>query len=396
MYQLIDNLKSDKAFFFYRGSISLYALLKAMDIQPGDEVILQVFTCDSVPGTIVRAGGQPIYVDIDPRTFNMDPAKIEEKISRRTKAILVQHTYGIPARMDSIMEIARAHKLWVIEDSCHALGSRYRGQEVGTIGDGAFYSFGWHKPLVLGVGGGAIVNNPDLMHKMVDIYDRFGTPSHQELIPLYTQYLAYSLFLTPRLFWSVRSVYRKLSKKGIIAGTSRRRKGTRVQAMRSDASPGDRVNANLGKKIIPFQERRLFRKLRSFERAVAHQAWVVSEYERLVPQAGYQPLELDNEYEPILFKYPLLSDSRQEIFEKASQVGIELSYIFASPVYTHNPKMAARWRSYGYQPGMCPNAEYVADRIVALPIHSRVGGRSVQRTLDFLATFESSDSQVRT
>jgi perosamine synthetase len=396
VHQFIDNLKSDKAFFFYRGSISLFALLKAMDIQPGDEVILQVFTCDAVPGTIVRAGGQPVYVDINPRTFNMDPAKIEEKITRRTKAILVQHTYGIPAKMDSIVEIARAHKLWVIEDSCHALGSRYRGQEVGTIGDGAFYSFGWHKPLVLGVGGAAIVNNPGLRHKMVYLYDHFVTPSHQELIPLYTQYLAYSLFVTPYLFWSMRSVYRKLSGRGFIAGTSRRRKGARAQAMHADASPSDTVNAHLGKKIIPFQEGRLFRKLRRFERTVAHQAWIVSEYEKLVPQAGYQSLELDDDCEPILFKYPLLSDSKQEIFEKAPQVGVELSYIFASPVYAHNPKMAARWRSYGYEPGMCPNTEYVADRIVALPVHSRVRARSIQRTLDFLATFKSSDRYMRT
>jgi dTDP-4-amino-4,6-dideoxygalactose transaminase len=387
VYQFIDNLKSDKAFFFYRGSISLFALLKAMDIQPGDEVILQVFTCDAVPGTIVRAGGQPVYVDIDPCTFNMDPAKIEDRITRRTKAILVQHTYGIPAKMDSIMEIARAHKLWVIEDSCHALGSRYRGQEVGTFGDGAFYSFGWHKPLVLGVGGAAIVNNPGLRHKMVNLYDRFGTPSHQELISLYTQYLAYSLFMTPKLFWSMRSVYRKLSGRGIIAGTSRRRKGARAQAMNATASPGDTMNAHLGKKIIPFQEGRLFRKLRSFERTVANQAWIVSEYERLFPQVGYPPLEMGDGFEPIFFKYPLLSASKKEIFEKAPQAGVELSYIFASPLYPHHPKMAARWRSFGYRQGMCPVSEDIADRIVALPVHTKIQARDIEKITAFLASF---------
>lgn len=387
MYQFINNLKSDKAFFFYRGSVAFYALLKAMGIQPGDEVILQVFTCDAVPATIVRAGGVPVFVDIDPHTFNLDPGKIEARLTEKTRAILVQHTYGIPAEMDRILEIARKHNLRVFEDSCHALGSRYCGQEVGTFGDGAFYSFGWHKPLVLGVGGAAIANDHALKQEMTRIYGHFTTPSKKDLIALYTQYFVYNFLLTPSLFWPARRIYRKLSRKGIIAGTFRPGKLRTAQTERKDISHNEQERETLGRKIIPYQEQRLFRRLDKFENAVAHHDWIVSQYQKLVSLAGYSPLALDSRFEPVLFKYPLLSNNKKEIFEAAPQARIELSYIFASPLYPHDARMAARWRSFGYRQGMCPISEDVADRIVALPVHTKIQARDIEKITAFLASF---------
>jgi perosamine synthetase len=99
VYQFVDNLKSDKASFFYTGSTALYALLRSRAVEQGDVVILQVFTCPAVPTPVVRLGATPVHVDIDPGTFNMAPDRIEAKITKKTKVIIAQHSFGIPAEM---------------------------------------------------------------------------------------------------------------------------------------------------------------------------------------------------------------------------------------------------------------------------------------------------------
>lgn len=415
MYQFVESLKSDKAFFFYTGSTALYALLKSMAVGQGDEVILQVFTCPAVPSPVVRLGATPVYVDVDPGTFNMPPDKIEAKITKSTKAIIVQHTYGIPAEMDPILDIAREHDLWVIEDACHALGSRYRGQEVGTFGDAAFYSFGWYKPVVLGVGGAAVVNNPILRPKVEEIYNCFVTPSLRELLVLYFTYAASDLLYSPTRFWLMKEVYRRLRdfktgpRKGrigpLILGHSFRPPLEGQAQSIQESNPRSETPAESpklpkqnpvagtihdgkaeGKRIIPFQERRLFRKLDRWDDMIAHQRWIVSRYEELLSQAGYAPLELDSHLEPVYYKYPLLFDRKKEIFEQAQQARIEMSDIFGSPLYP--AERAANWKALGYEKGMCPISEGISDRIVALPVHSRIRAREIERTIALLASFQ--------
>jgi perosamine synthetase len=111
----------------------------------------------------------------------------------------------------------------------------------------------------------------------------------------------------------------------------------------------------------------------------------VSRYEELFSQSGWKPWELDGRFEPVYYKYPLLFDRKREIFEKAPQAQIELSDIFLSPLYP--PWQDARWRSLGYQKGLCPISEEISDRIVALPLHTRIQARDVERTVAFLASF---------
>lgn len=385
MYQFVENIKSDRTFFFYRGGVALYALLKSMGVEQGDEVILQVFTCPAVPSPVVRLGATPVYVDIDPGTFDMDPDKIEAKITEKTKVIIAQHSFGIPAEMDPILAIARKHNLWVVEDTCHALGSKYRGQEVSTFGDAAIYSFGWYKPVVLGVGGAAVVNNPILRPKMEEIYENFATPLLKELLVLYLQYSAYSLLVKPSRFWFMKEVYRRLSILGIIAGTSQRKKAANSRGEKAGAARNGRVGKVGGKRIIPFQERRLFRKLDHWNDMIARQRWIVSRYEELLSQAGYVPLELDHHLEPVYYKYPLLFDRKREIFEQAQKARIEMSDMFGSPLYP--PDRRANWKALGYEKGMCPISEDISDRIVALPVHAKVQAKDIERTIALLASY---------
>lgn len=142
------------------GSDALYLALLASDIGPGDEVITTPFTFVATAGSIARTGARPVFVDIDAETFNIDPRAIEKAISAKTKAIMPVHLFGLPADMKPIMEIARDRNLIVIEDAAQAIGGRYKGEFVGSIGDYGCFSFFPSKNLG-GAGDGGMVTTSD-------------------------------------------------------------------------------------------------------------------------------------------------------------------------------------------------------------------------------------------
>ncbi len=396
MYQFSENIKSYKSFLLYRGETAIYTSLLAMGVGQGDEVILQSFTCPSVPYPIINSGATPVYIDINPTTFSLDPGKIEEKISKKTKAIIIQHTFGIPAAIDPILDIARAYNLWVIEDCCHAFGARYKGQEVGTFGDVAIYSFGWYKPLVLGVGGAAVVNNSFLRPKMVALQKSAITPSLKETFTMHIQYFAYELLSNPSLFWVQRDIYHKLKnfRRRKVQTSSQQNKQESVpqenkmsQETQNQESKLTRNRKSRIKNIIPFQKKRLFRKLDEFTNCtIPHQRWIISQYEKRLAQTDYGLLELDDHLEPVFYKYPLLSNRKDDILKGAPEARVELSNMFVSPIYP--PWKRRLWGRLGYQPGTCPIAENISDRIIALPVHAKVQAKQIEKTIAFLTSLQ--------
>lgn len=147
------------------GTSALVLALKAGGIEAGDEVILPAVTYVSSGTAVILANAVPIFVDIDPETYQISPQAIEETITNKTKAIMPVHYGGYPANMDRIMEIARKHDLLVIEDAAEAHGSEWRGKKVGSIGDMGCFSFQMGKPLTCGEGGIVLTNNEDLAVK---------------------------------------------------------------------------------------------------------------------------------------------------------------------------------------------------------------------------------------
>lgn len=143
------------------GTSALHLALLAAGVGPGDEVITTPFTFVATVAAIGYTGARPVFVDIDPRSFTIDVKQIEAAITERTKAIMPVHLYGHPADMDPIMEIARRHKLVVIEDAAQAHGAEYKGSRVGSIGDMGCFSFYPGKNLgAYGEGGAVTTNNP--------------------------------------------------------------------------------------------------------------------------------------------------------------------------------------------------------------------------------------------
>jgi perosamine synthetase len=167
------------------GSVAIDLALAALRIGPGDEVILPTFTIISCAAAIVRAGATPVVVDCQPDTWNIDPVLVAAKVTPRTKAIMVVHIYGLPVDMDPIIEIARNHRLAIIEDAAEQHGQTYRGQPVGSLGDIATVSFYPNKHITTGEGGMVLTNNEELAQRSRDLrnlcFDRDRRFIHAEL-----------------------------------------------------------------------------------------------------------------------------------------------------------------------------------------------------------------------
>ncbi len=165
----------------HSGTAAEFLILRALGIGAGDEVITVPNSDLATTAAISHTGATPVLVDIDPRTYNMDLAKIETAITTRTRAIIPVHMYGLPAEMDPILEIAHEHGLAVIEDSAIALGAEYRGAMTGTLGDAGFFSFAPRKVLGgIGCGGMVTTRDPELAYK-VRLLRGFGLePGHME------------------------------------------------------------------------------------------------------------------------------------------------------------------------------------------------------------------------
>jgi dTDP-4-amino-4,6-dideoxygalactose transaminase len=149
------------------GTDALLLPLMALQVGPGDEVITTPFTFFATAGSIWRTGAKPVFVDIEPDTYNMDPALVEAAITPRTRAIIPVHLYGHTANMDTIREIARRHGLFVLEDAAQAIGAGYRGQRAGALGDAAAFSFYPSKNLGgFGDGGLMTTNDSDLARSL--------------------------------------------------------------------------------------------------------------------------------------------------------------------------------------------------------------------------------------
>ncbi len=152
------------------GTAALFTAMAALGVGPGDEVILPAWTWYACYDAVVLSGALPVFAEID-ESFNIDPQDIEAKITPRTKVIMSVHLQGCPCDMDPILEIARGHKLRVLEDCAQCVGGRYRGKYVGTIGDIGIYSFQQSKTITSGEGGAVVTSDPKLFERAFRFHD---------------------------------------------------------------------------------------------------------------------------------------------------------------------------------------------------------------------------------
>ena len=158
---------------FFNGTVALHAVLKAYDIGPGDEVIVPSLTFISTATSVIHAGAEPVFCDVTPDTFNMDPKDLEKKITKKTKAVMPVHYAGQPADMDAILEVSRSKGLPVIEDAAEAHGAVYKGKKVGGLGNAGMFSFTPTKNITTGEGG-LITTDDDLLAEKLRLLKSHG------------------------------------------------------------------------------------------------------------------------------------------------------------------------------------------------------------------------------
>jgi perosamine synthetase len=151
------------------GRMAFYYILKALDLPPGAEIVFPALTFWVVPAMALAAGLRPVFCDVDPITFNMNPEALARAITPATRAVVPTHVYGLPCDMDEVLAIARHHHLAVIEDCAHALGAEYHGRPVGTLGDAALLSFQVLKPVNTFGGGAAYTRHDGLGRRIAEI-----------------------------------------------------------------------------------------------------------------------------------------------------------------------------------------------------------------------------------
>jgi perosamine synthetase len=155
----------------------------ALGVGPGDEVIVPTLTYVATANSVVYCGAQPVFVDSEPQTWNMDPCLIEDRITPHTKGIIVVHIYGHPVDLDPIMETARRHGLFVIEDAAEAHGAEYKGRRVGAFGDISTFSFYGNKIITTGEGGMVCTNDEALMRRLSVLKGQGQDPERRYWFP---------------------------------------------------------------------------------------------------------------------------------------------------------------------------------------------------------------------
>ncbi len=166
------------------GTVALHLALLGLDVRPGDEVLVPSLTYVATANAVRYMGAEPVFIDVDPATWGLDPRLIEASITRRTKGIIVVHLYGHPVDMDAINHLAAVHGLWVVEDAAEAHLATYKGRPVGGLGDLGTFSFYGNKIFTSGEGGAVTVNNPQMEVRLRALRGQGVDPARRYYFPI--------------------------------------------------------------------------------------------------------------------------------------------------------------------------------------------------------------------
>jgi dTDP-4-amino-4,6-dideoxygalactose transaminase len=358
------------AFAFWKGRVALYAILRAMGIGAGDEVILPGYTCVVNANPVKYLGAKPVYVDIDPITYNINPDLIAPRITPRTKVIIAQHTYGIPCQMDAILSLAGRRGIPVIEDCCLAMGPTYKGKRCGTFGLAAYWSFQWNKPFTTGIGGLATTSDASLAGKIEELCRSRVEPPLGAAAMLAFQRMVHRMLVYPSTTALVTRLFRWLTYKGMVVGSFSTNEFTPVM-------PPDFFMA-----MGQAQSRAGLRRMHRLEANLAHRRRLGALYDELLAQAGWPMTPLPASMDPVLVRYPVRVADKDKAVAGAPKARVELGTWFECPLHPKETQMSL----YDYYAGMCPVAERAAREVVNLPTHVRAGPATAQRGVEFLRT----------
>lgn len=366
-----------RAFLFESGRTSLYAILLALNLKENDEVLIQGFTCTAAVNPILWARAKPIYVDISPENYNMLPEDLEKKITPRSKAVIVQHTFGLAAPMDEILRIAQKHNLAVIEDVAHALGGKYQNRMLGTLGDAAIFSFGRSKIISSVSGGVAVASNKIIADNLEVFYRSCREPS--------AKWIARQL-LHPIIFSCVKSLYNFFYLGRIIAVIANVL-GLYTPSVCKSEKKGGRppLGPSLMPNVLAMLALRQFEKIDRFNdhrrKLAVTYAIGLRKNKKLFLTKRLTENKSTFLYFPIAFENNFVAD---EFLRRAKTDGVHLE---VWPARTVVGPQGANLNRLFYIVGSCPNAENLALRSVVLPTSPTTSNKDVFKIINLIKNY---------
>jgi perosamine synthetase len=370
--ELKDYLGARYVISFNSGRSAWLAILQSLGLQKNDEVLLQVFTCNAVPNPILWAGLKPVYVDCDDN-FNIDTEDLKKKITAKSKAVVIQHTFGLPANIDEILEICRLHNLIVIEDCAHALGAIYKGRRVGTFGNVAFFSFSRDKVISSVYGGVAVTNDDTLAEKLRKYQEKVGYPSYR--------WICRQLLHPILMNWLILPTYRIFGKYllsffqwfGIL---SKAVDWTEKRGKKPSYFP---------KKMPDVLAMLAIHQLKKLEQFQVHRKELALYYYKELRDTELILPSISSDGAHIFLRFPVRSPRAHELIKKCWQNNILIGDWYTTPIAPHDTRLD----KMQYTQGSCPNAEKLAKETFNLPTHINISQKEAQKIINFLKTLVS-------
>lgn len=360
---------------FNSGRSSFYAILKSFGFERGSEILIQAFTCNAVPNPILWADLSPVYVDCNESDFNINAEDLRKKITAKSKAVVVQHTFGSPANLDEIRLICSENNLILIEDCAHSLGAEFKGQKVGSESRAAFFSFSRDKIISSVYGGMAVTNDEKIGKELGRLKKEFGTPSlcwtwQQIWHPVLLHYFIlpiYSFLDLGKIFLVLSQALHVLSK-----AVSWKEK----QGQKPDYFPKAMPNA------IAAMALNQFSKLEKFNH---HREKVAELYYKELAGTSFQLPPKTDDAKNVFLRFTVKHKNAHDIIYKAwHKRNILLGDWYTTPIAPFDTKV----ETVKYKPGSCKSAEYLAKRTLNLPTHINIKKADVDRIVNFLKNFK--------
>lgn len=352
-----DYFKVKFAISFDSGRSGELAILSSLGIGWGDEVLIQAFTCVAVPNSVIWTGAKPIYVDINKATFNMDPGDLERRITKKAKAIIVQHTFGIIADIQKIKAIAKAHNLVLIEDCAHSLGSP-------IYGDVAFFSFGRDK-IISSVFGGMVVTNDKIIgEKISDYQKKLSTPNIFWTIQQLLHPVFFSIILPTYNFFGLGKVILVVAQKLYLL-----------------SFPVADVEKRAGKPS--FYPKKMPNALAKLAFLQLGRLAAFNRRRQEIAKIYARELNMKIKKEDIFLRFPMLVDKPKELLAFAKKGGILIGDWYSNII---DPK-GVNLNKVGYIIGSCPVAEEAASKIINLPTYPRMTNKDVEKVIRVIREF---------
>lgn len=365
------SLPVEHAIAFASGRGALRAILDTLRLQRKDEVLLQAYTCISVPGAIIASGGKPVYVDIEPDTLNMSTEDLEKKLSVNSRVLIIQHTFGAPADLEKLLAIAQKHHLFVIEDCAHTLGGKFNGRSLGTFGDAAIFSFGRDKAASSVFGGIAVTNAGFLGKQLEDSRAGAGRQGRAWVL---------QQLLHPILTQAVKATY--ASGFGRILLKAALGFGIISKAVYREEKAGGWL-AFAGKSMPGALAKMAGRQLQKLPAYNQHRFKLAALYEQGLSKMPLEAQINRGGNEAALMRYTVFVGDGDKLRRFARARKIFLGDWYAQVLAPQGVDPL----KFGYQPGMCPVAEARAKMSVNLPVSPEITPSRAASVISLLKDF---------